>query len=67
MVKEDSCTLWLISDHFKIREMCNEVMRTMPNAFYRIPDRFKTLEMCDEVVEVDPWQLKYVPNIKNVS
>ena len=42
-------------------------MRTMPNAFYRIPDRFKTLEMCDEVVEVDPWQLKYVPNIKNVS
>ena len=64
MVKEDSCTLWLISDHFKNQEMCNEVMRTMPNAFYRIHDHFKTLELCDEAVEVDPWQLKYVPEHK---
>ena len=39
-------------------------MRTMPNAFYRIHDHFKTLELGDEAVEVDPWQLKYVPEHK---
>ena len=42
--------------------MCNEIMRTMHNAFHRIPDRFKTQEMCIKAVGVDPSFLQLVPN-----
>ena len=34
-------------------EMCNEIMRTMPDAFHHIPDRHKTQEMCIKAAEVD--------------
>ena len=47
-----------VPDHFKTHEMCNEIMRIEPAAFYLIPDRLKTQEMCIEAVEVDPWHLK---------
>ena len=40
--------------------MCNEVMRTMPDAFHRIPDHFKTQEMCDKAVKNDSSSLEYV-------
>ena len=46
-----------IPDHLRIREMCNTIMRIMPEAFHRIPDRFKKQEMCIKVVEVDPLSL----------
>ena len=42
--------------------MCNEIMRTMPNAFHRIPDRFKTQKMCIKTVEVDSSFLQLVPD-----
>ena len=42
--------------------MCNEIMRTMPEAFYHILDRFKTQEMCKKAVEVDPSSLQLVPD-----
>ena len=47
---------------FLLQEMCNEIMRTMPDAFHCIPDRFKTQEMCIKAVEVDPSFLKFVPD-----
>ena len=31
-------------------------------AFFVFPDRFKTENMCIKAVEVDPWQLKDVPD-----
>ena len=34
-------------------EMCNEIMRTMPDAFHHIPDRHETQEMCIKPAEVD--------------
>ena len=42
--------------------MCNEIMRTIPNAFQLIPDQFKTQEMCSKTVEEDPWLLRCVPD-----
>ena len=42
--------------------MCNEIMRSVPNAFHRIPDRFKAQEMCIKAVEVDQWYLYDVPD-----
>ena len=41
--------------------MCNEVMRTMPDAFHLIPDHFKTQGMCIKATEVNLWQLYHVP------
>ena len=32
-------------DHFWMQEMCNEIMRTMLDAFHHIPDRLKTRNM----------------------
>ena len=37
-------------------------MRIIPKAFHHVTDRFETQEMCNKAVEVDPWQLKDVPN-----
>ena len=47
-------------DHLITKEMCNNIMRTMPDAFHRISDRFKTQSMCNEAVEIGPWHLKDV-------
>ena len=33
----------------------------IPHVLRHIPDYFETPEMCNKAVEVDPWQLKYVP------
>ena len=49
-------------DHLWTQEMSNEIMRTIPNAFYRIPDLFKTQEMFIKAVEVDPSFLLVVPD-----
>ena len=54
--------LLFVPEHFKTTEMCNEIMRTMPEAFHRIPDRFKTQEMCKKAVKVDPSSLQPVPD-----
>ena len=54
-------TLRFIPDHLKTQEMCNEVMRTMPDAFHLIPDHFKTQGMCIKATEVNLWQLYHVP------
>ena len=51
-----------VPDHLITQEMCNEIMRTVPNAFHRIPDRFKAQEMCIKAVEVDQWYLYDVPD-----
>ena len=39
---------WLsfIPDHLRTQQMCNKIMRVMPNAFYWISERFKTQGMC---------------------
>ena len=50
-----------VPDHLIMQEMCNEIMRIMPNAFPHIPDRFKTQEMCIKAVEVDSSFLQLVP------
>ena len=42
--------------------MCNEIMRTMPNAFYCIPDDFKRQKMCIKAIEVDPSFFQLVPD-----
>ena len=54
--------LYDVPDHLKTQEMCNRVVRTVPNAFHRIPDHFKTQEMCKKAVEKDPRMLKCVPD-----
>ena len=37
------------------------VVEKIPHVLRHIPDYFETPEMCNKAVEVDPWQLKYVP------
>ena len=49
-----------VPDHLKKQEMCNEVMRNNPAAFYRIPDRLKTEEIGKEAVRREPWALGFV-------
>ena len=56
------CMMFFVPDHFWIQEVCNEIMRTMPNAFHRIPDHFKTQKMRIKAVEVDPSFLQLVPD-----
>ena len=58
-----------VPDHFEAREtcievveMCNEIMRTMPEAFHHIPDHFKTQKMCDKAFEEDFFSLKFIPD-----
>ena len=51
-----------VPDHFKTREMCNEKMRTMPEAFFLIPDHFKIQKMRKKTVEKNPHMLRYVPD-----
>ena len=41
-VRNKLCMMLYVPDHLWMKEMCNDIMRTMPNAFHRIPDRFKT-------------------------
>ena len=33
-----------------------------PSSIFLVSERFKTQEMCIKSVEVDPWQLKDVPD-----
>ena len=42
--------------------MCNEIMRTMPEAFHCIPYRFKTQKTCDKAFEEDLFPLKFIPD-----
>ena len=51
-----------VPEHFKATEMCNVIMRIMPEAFHHIPDPFKTQEMCDRVMREDPSSLIYAPD-----
>ena len=62
VVRNKLCMLLFALDHLWRQGMCNEIMRTMQNAFHRIPDRFKTQEMCIKAVGVDPSFLQLVPN-----
>ena len=55
-VRTEPRSLAYVPDRCKTEEMCNKIIRTMPNAFHR-----KTQEMCINTVEVDPRQLKDVP------
>ena len=52
----------IVPDHFWMKEMCNEIMRTMPNAFHQIPNCFKTQKMCDQAVKEDSYSLQFVPD-----
>ena len=56
------CMALFVPDHFWTQEMCNEIMRTMPDAFHRIPDHFKAQKMCDHAVIYDPSSLAFVPD-----
>ena len=51
-----------VPDHLWTQEMCNEILRTMPDEFHRIPDRFKTKKMCDKAVKDDSSSLQFVPD-----
>ena len=58
-----------VPDHFETQEtcievveMCNEIMRTMPEAFHHIPDHFKTQKMYDKAFEEDFFSLKFIPD-----
>ena len=53
---------WIIDipDHFKTHEMCTDIMRINPAAFFLVLDHFKSQEMCIKAVEVDPWGVDYV-------
>ena len=63
VVEKKTWMLWDVPDHFKTQEMCNDVMRALPNAWFRrIPDRFKTQDMCKKALKKDPRMLKYVPD-----
>ena len=42
--------------------MCNEIMRTITDAFHCIPGHFKTQEMCDKAGKENSSSLEYVPN-----
>ena len=61
-VKDKLCMLLFVPDHFWTQEMCNEIMRIMPNLFHPILNRFKTQSMCKKAVEVDPSFLQLVPD-----
>ena len=61
------CWMREIPYHLNTQEMCNEIMRTMPNTFHRIPDHFKTQEMCIKGAEVDPWHLYDVPDHSKIQ
>ena len=56
------CMALFVPDHFWTQEMCNEIMRTMPDAFHHIPDRFKTQKMYDQAVKEDSSSLQFVPD-----
>ena len=42
--------------------MCNEIMRTITDAFHCIPGHFKTQEMCDKAGKENSSSLEYVPD-----
>ena len=52
--------LLFVPDHFWTQEMCNEIMRTMPDAFHHIPDRFKTQKIRDKALKEDSSSLQFV-------
>ena len=60
VVLRESHTLYYVTDHLRMQEMCNEIMGTMPDAFHRIPDRFKTQEMCNKAIDLS--FLQHVPD-----
>ena len=56
------CMTFFVPEHFKTRETCDRIMRTMPGAFHHIPNRFKTQEMCLKAAEADSLNLGNVPD-----
>ena len=54
--------LLFVPNRFWTQGMCNEIMRTIPDAFHCISDCFKTQEMCDKAVKNDSSSLEYVPD-----
>ena len=62
-VRNSLYMIYSVPDHFWMQEMCNEVIRTMSDAFhYNIPVRLKTQEMCKKAVKDNPSSLQFVPD-----
>ena len=56
-----SCSLALVPDTRKSKEMCNDAVRWEPEILEYVPDLFKT-EMCERAVEKDQWLLEDIPD-----
>ena len=62
-VRNSLYMIYCVPDHFWMQEMCNEVIRTISDAFhYNIPVRLKTQEMCKKAVKDNPSSLQFVPD-----
>ena len=62
VVSNKLCMLLFVPDHFWMQGMCNDIMRTMPDAFHLIPDCFKTQKMCGQAIKEDSSSLQFVPD-----
>ena len=62
VVSNKLCMLLFVPDHFWMQEMCNDIMRTIPDAFHLIPDCFKTQKMCGQAIKEDSSSLQFVPD-----
>ena len=55
--------IYFVPDHFWTQEMCNKIIRAMPeDTFHYIPDRLQTQEICEKAVTDDPSFLHFVPD-----
>ena len=52
----ESVARWIrqISEHFKMQEMCNEMVAQFSYTLRYVPDHLKTEEMCNQAVRNNP-------------
>ena len=60
--QQPGSTFFLVSDHFKTKELCIKALEVDPWSLHDIPDYLKTQEMCDKAVKDDPSSLQFVPD-----
>ena len=59
-MRKNPAGFFLVSDHFKTQEMCNDALDVDPWQLNDVPDYLKTQRMCGHAVQRDSYSLQFV-------